>query len=153
MAEFFRHVIEFDRRMLALAARYAHWLHRVSLGVLFIWFGLLKPLGHATTTSILAQAVYWGDPQTMVLLLGWWEVAIGVCLIFRPLVRLAIALLVLRLPGILLAFVLQPDACFYSFPFAPTPEGQYLIKDLVIFFASLAIVGMVHGEQRPGHYH
>ena len=89
----------------------------------------------------------------MVLVLGWWEVAIGVCLIVRPLVRIAVLLLVIRLPGVLLAFVLKTDVCFYSFPFAPTPEGQYLIKDLVIFIATLAIVGAVHDERRPGHYH
>lgn len=79
--------------------------------------------------------------------------AIGLCLIIRPLVRLAILLLVIRLPGIILAFVLKSDVCFYSFPFAPTPEGQYLIKDLVIFIATLAIAGSLRAEQKPGHYH
>lgn len=143
----------FDQWLIALFLRYAHWLHRVSLGILFIWFGMLKPLGHKTTTSILAHAVYWGDPESIVLLLGWWEVAIGVCLLIRPLVRLAILLLVIRLPGIILAFVLKTDVCFYSFPFAPTPEGQYLIKDLVIFIATLAIAGSLRDERKPGHFH
>ncbi|MDX1512483.1 MAG: hypothetical protein R3174_01960 [Gammaproteobacteria bacterium] len=142
-----------DQWMISLFLRYAHWLHRVSLGMLFIWFGLMKPLGHKTTTSILAHAVYWGDPDTMVLILGWWEVAIGVCLLIRPLVRLALILLVIRLPGIILAFILKTDVCFYSIPFAPTPEGQYLIKDLVIFIATLAIAGSLRDEQKQGHYH
>lgn len=153
MSGFLVRLERFNQSVIGLFRRYAHWLHRMSLGVLFIWFGLLKPLGHKTTTSILAHVVYWGDPATMVLVLGWWEVAIGVCLIVRPLVRIAVLLLVIRLPGVLLAFVLKTDVCFYSFPFAPTPEGQYLIKDLVIFIATLAIVGAVHDERRPGHYH
>lgn len=144
---------EFDKWLISLFLRYAHWLHRVSLGGLFIWFGLLKPLGHKTTTSILAHSVYWGDPESIVLILGWWEVAIGLCLIIRPLVRVAILLLVIRLPGIILAFVLKSEVCFYSFPFAPTPEGQYLIKDLVIFIATLAIAGSLRDERKPGHYH
>ncbi len=143
----------FDYWVMSLFLRYAHWLHRVSLGLLFVWFGLLKPLGHKTTTSILAHSVFWGNPEMVVLWLGWWEVAIGVCLIFRPLVRVALVLLVIRLPGIVLALALQPDVCFYSFPFAPTPEGQYLIKDLVIFIATLAIAGLLRDERRPGHYH
>lgn len=146
-------VREFDQWLTALFLRYANWLHRVSLGVLFIWFGLLKPLGHKTTTSILAHTVYWGDPETIVLILGWWEVAIGVCLLIRPLVRIAVLLLVIRLPGVILAFVLKPEVCFFSFPFAPTPEGQYLIKDLVIFIATLAIVGSTRLPDKPGHYH
>ncbi|MDH3316613.1 MAG: hypothetical protein OER43_12730 [Gammaproteobacteria bacterium] len=146
-------VRQFDQWLIALFVRYAHFVHRISLGTLFIWFGLLKPLGHKTTTSILAHSIYWGDPDTIVAILGWWEVAIGVCLIIRPLVRVAILLLVIRLPGVILAFILKPDVCFYSFPFAPTPEGQYLIKDLVIFIATLAIAGGLRYEKRPGHLH
>ena len=153
MKDFIEQLIQFDRWLIALFLRYAHWVHRVSLGTLFIWFGLLKPLGHKTTSSILAHTVYWGDPETIVLILGWWEVAIGVCLIIRPLVRVAIFLLVLRLPGVILAFILKAEVCFYSFPFAPTPEGQYLIKDLVVFFATLAIAGGLRQEKVPGHFH
>lgn len=148
-AELFGRLREFDRYVLMLLRHYSHWLHRISLGLLFVWFGLLKPLGHETTTSILAQTVYWGDPETVLLILGWSEVAIGVCLMVRPLIRLAVFLLVLRLPGVILAFILLPEVCFYSFPFAPTPEGQYLIKDLVIFFATLAIVGGLQEERSP----
>lgn len=144
---------KFDQWLITLFLRYAHWLHRNSLGVLFIWFGLLKPLGHKTTTSILAHTVYWGDPDIVVLALGWWEVAIGVCLLIRPLVRVAILLLVIRLPGVILAFILKPEVCFYSFPFAPTPEGQYLIKDLVVFIATLAIAGGLRDDRRPGQFH
>jgi uncharacterized membrane protein YkgB len=142
-----------DQRLLAVFIRYGHLLHRFSLGLLFIWFGLLKPLGHKTTTSILAHTIYFGEPEVTVLVLGWWEVAIGVCLLIRPLVRIAILLLVLRLPGVILAFILKPDVCFFSFPFAPTPEGQYLIKDLVIFIAALAIMGAMHDPDRSAHKH
>ncbi len=144
---------KFDQWLIALFLRYAHWLHRNSLGILFIWFGLLKPLGHKTTTSILAHTVYWGDPDIVVLVLGWWEVAIGVCLLIRPLVRIAILLMVIRLPGVILAFILKPEVTFYSFPFAPTPEGQYLIKDLVIFIATLAIASGLRDEKRAGQFH
>ena len=146
-------VKKFDRWLIALFLRYAHRLHRISLGVLFIWFGLLKPLGHKTTTSILAHTIYWGEPESIVVILGWWEVAIGVCLLVRPFVRVAVLLLTIRLPGVILAFVLKPEVCFFSFPFAPTPEGQYLIKDLVIFIATLAIVGSTRLPDRPDQHH
>ena len=142
-----------DELILDFLHRYGHWIHRVSLGALFIWFGLLKPLGHKTTSSILAHTIYWGDPDTMVLILGWWEVAIGVCIIIRPLLRIAILLLTIRLPGIILAFILKTEVCFYNFPFAPTPEGQFLIKDLAIFFAALAIAGSLSNKAPPGQHH
>jgi uncharacterized membrane protein YkgB len=82
----------------------------------------------------------------MVLILGWWEVAIGLSMWYRPFVRVALVLLLLRIPGTLLAFLLQPDLTFVSFPFVPTPEGQYLIKDLVLFFAAMAIGGSIRHE-------
>lgn len=127
-------------------------LHRISLGFLFIWFGLLKPFGVSTTTSILAPTVYWMSPEVAVPLLGWWEVAIGVALILPGFNRLALLLLFLRLPGTLLAFLIFPETCWVDFPFAPTPEGQYLIKDFVLFFATLAIAVPGHGaaaEEQP----
>jgi hypothetical protein len=77
MARIARKIRAVDRRIVAVFGRYGHMLHRVSLGILFVWFGLLKPFGHKTTTSLLAHTVYWGDPETVVPLLGWWEVAIG----------------------------------------------------------------------------
>ena len=144
---------QIDATLIRLFQRYGHRAHRVSLGALYVWFGLLKPLGHKTTTSLLAHTIYWGDPETMVLVLGWWEVLIGVCLMVRPLIRVAVFLLALRLPGILLAFVLEPEILFVTFPFAPTPEGQYLIKDLTLFLASLAIASFLEEESSSNHYH
>lgn len=124
-------------------------LHRVSLGILFIWFGLLKPFGLSTTTSILGHTVYWMSPEVVVPLLGWWEVAIGVALILPGLARLALLLVVIRLPGTMLALIIFPEVCFVDFPLAPTPEGQYLIKDLALFFATLAIA-VPEGEKAAG---
>ena len=142
-----------DLWIVAVFHRYGHVLHRVSLGGLFLWFGLLKPFGQKTTTSLLAHTVYWGEPDVVVPLLGWWEVAIGLCLIYRPFVRMALFLLAIRLPGTLLAFVLLPEVCFLQVPFVPTPEGQYLIKDVVILFAAIAIGGSVREESTPHRYH
>ncbi|MEQ8762866.1 MAG: hypothetical protein RL885_02995 [Planctomycetota bacterium] len=132
-----------DAAIARLFQRHAHFWHRQSLGVLFLWFGLLKPFGHDTTTSIVAHTIYWGSSEVWVQVLGWWEVTIGLCLIYRPLVRVALLLLLIRLPGILLAFAYHPQVCFEAFPFAPTPEGQYLIKDLAIFVATASIAGSV----------
>lgn len=130
-----------DHRVARRIDRTAHRAHRIAIGVLFIWFGLLKPFGLKTTTSMLAETIYIGSPDIMVPVLGWWEVAIGFCLIVPHLVRVAVLLLLLRLPGIVLAFIISPEVCFVHFPLAPTPQGQYLLKDMVIFLATLAIAG------------
>jgi uncharacterized membrane protein YphA (DoxX/SURF4 family) len=148
-----RFIQKVDRYLNEHLRKYGHLIHRVSLGLLFVWFGLLKPLGHDTTTSLLAHTVFIGEPDVMVLFLGWWEVLIGVCLVFRPLVRISILLLLLRLPGIIIAFIVKSDVCFVNFPFAPTPEGQYLIKDMVIFLATLAIAGTLSNKHSRHIYH
>jgi uncharacterized membrane protein YkgB len=135
-----------DDRILGFLEHYGHRLHRRSLGLLFVWLGLLKPMGHETATSLLAHTIYWGSPETMVLVLGWWEVAIGVAMLHRSFVRVALFLLLLRIPGTILAFVLLPDVTFIHFPLVPTPEGQYLLKDLVLFFAAMAIGGSLRHE-------
>lgn len=137
---------ELDDKIVAWLDRYGHRLHRLSLGGLFVWLGLLKPMGHETATSLLAHTVYFGSPDVMVLILGWWEVTIGLTMLYRPFVRIALFLLLLRIPGTLLAFILMPDITFIHFPLVPTPEGQYLIKDVVLFFAAMAIGGTIRHE-------
>jgi len=132
---------------------YGHVAHRVSLAGLFIWFGLLKPIGFKTTTSLLAHTIYVGSPEVMVPILGWWEVAIGVCLLYRPLIRLGLLLLLIRLPATMLAFFILPDVCFSDNLLVPTPEGQYLVKDLVLFTAAMIIGGTVREEQAPRIFH
>jgi len=122
---------------------------RISLGLIFIWFGALKPLGLSPATDLVTRTVYWVDPSWFVPLLGWWEVAIGLCLLIRPLVRLAILLLVLQMPGTFLPLVLLPDVCWRHAPYAPTIEGQYIIKNLVLICAALVVGGTARESSRP----
>lgn len=136
----------FDRRIGQWMQTYGHITHRLALAFLFLWFGLLKTYGHKTATSLLAHTVYWGSPGVMVPVLGWWEVAIGLCLLFRRLIRIGLLLLVIRLLGTLLAFFLLPEVCFNGSVLVPTPEGQYLVKDLVLFTAAMIIGGTVRRE-------
>ena len=140
----------FDRRIAEWMERYGHRIHRYSMGVFFVWVGLLKQAGVETTTSLLAHTVYWGSPDLVVPLLGVWECVIGICLLFPKLIRLALLLLLVRLPATFLALVLLPDVCFVHLPFAPTPEGQYLIKDMLLFSAAIVIGGTVRSKRQAG---
>src|SRR5688500_822521 len=74
-------------------------LLRFSLALLFIWFGALKTLGASPANDLVSRTIYWLPPQVFLPILGWWEVAIGVCLVFRPLLRLGLLLLFLQMPG------------------------------------------------------
>jgi len=139
-----------DRRISGWMRSHGAMLLRASLAVVFIWFGLLKPLGASPANEIVARTVYWVDPDWFIPFLGWWEVAIGVGLLVRPLIRLAILLLFLQMPGTLLPLLLLPEVCFTHVPWAPTLEGQYIIKNLVLISAAIVVGGTVRENSRGG---
>lgn len=132
-----------DARIAGWMAAHGTLFLRISLGVIFFWFGLLKPLRASPASDMVARTVYWVDPAWFVPFLGWWEVAIGIGLLVRPLNRIAILLLFLQMPGTFLPLVLLPDVCFTHVPWAPTLEGQYIIKNLVLISAAIVVGGTV----------
>lgn len=131
-----------DRSIAAWMRRFGPLLARVSLAIVFIWFGALKPFGLSSADELVRRTVYWVDPDWFLPLLGWWEVAIGLCMLVRPLVRVAIFLLLLQMPGTFLPLVLLPETCWQQ-PFVPTLEGQYIIKNLVLISAAIVAGGSV----------
>lgn len=126
-------------------------LLRWSVGVVFIWFGALKTVGMSPAQELVARTVYWFPPEVFIPILGWWEVAIGLGLLIRPLARLAIALLFLQMPGTFLPLVLLPDICFTSIPLGLTIEGQYIVKNLVLISSAIVVGGTLRdppGQRR-----
>ena len=71
---------------------------RYSLGLIYIWFGILKPFGLSPAQELVENTVYWFDnPKTFVPILGWWEVVIGLTMCIKPLIRVSIFLLFIML--------------------------------------------------------
>ena len=136
-----------DRRIAATMAQWGPPLLRISMGIVFIWFGILKPLGMSPAQALVERTVYWFDPKIFVPFLGWWEVAIGVGLLIRPLIRLAILLLFLQIPGTALPLFLLPEVCFTHVPYGLTLEGQYIVKNLVLISAALVVGGTVRRHE------
>jgi uncharacterized membrane protein YkgB len=112
---------------------------RYSLAIIFIWFGALKPFGNSPANDLIAKTVYWFDPNIFIPILGYWEILIGICLIYTPLTRVGLFLLALQMPGTFLPLILRPEICFTNFPFDLTLEGQYIIKNLVLIGAALVV--------------
>lgn len=132
---------EIDHRITSFMDKYGILLLRVSLAIIFIWFGILKPLGLSPAEELVKNTVYWFPPEYFVPILGWWEVLIGVFILIRPLIRLSLILLFLQMPGTFLPLVLLPEVCFTEFPYGLTLEGQYIIKNLVLISAALVVGG------------
>jgi uncharacterized membrane protein YkgB len=130
------HLEKYDRAISAWMALHGRRFLRFALALIFIWFGALKPFFASPANDLVKRTVYWISPDIFLPVLGWWEVAIGVCFLFRPLLRLGLLLLALQLPGTFLPLVLLPEVCFQHFPWAPTMEGQYILKNLLIIGAA-----------------
>ncbi|AZQ13402.1 DoxX family protein [Halorubrum sp. PV6] len=119
---------------------------RVALGIVFVWFGGLKVIGGSPAADLVAATVYVVPAEVFVPILGVWEVLIGLCLLYRPLIRVGILLLFLQMPGTFLPMVLLPEVVFVTFPFELTVEGQYIVKNLVIIGAALVVGGTVRED-------
>ncbi|MCH9023738.1 MAG: hypothetical protein IH931_00230 [candidate division Zixibacteria bacterium] len=140
-----------DQHIASWMYKYGMLVLRISLAVVFIWFGALKPLGISPAEELVKRTVYWLPPELFLPILGFWEVAIGVCLLYRPFIRAAILLLFLQMPGTMLPLILLPDVCFTKFPFGLTLEGQYIIKNLILISAGLVIGGTVRLRNDKSH--
>ena len=138
-----RNIKSFDDLDLFVTEFMSKWgvtLLRYSLGVIYIWFGALKPLGLSPAQELVENTVYWFEnPKTFVPILGIWEVVIGITMIIKPLIRVSIILLFIQMPGTFLPLVLFPEVCFTSFPLGLTLEGQYIVKNLIIISAALVV--------------
>jgi uncharacterized membrane protein YkgB len=134
--------------------RTAGVLLRLSLAVVFLWFALLKLFDLCPLSGFIARSVPFLPAGTFLVVLGCWEAAIGICLLVPSLVRWGLALLFLHLPGTVLPFFVIPSECFLRFPFALTLEGQYVVKNLVLASAALAVAAryrpVVVRRARPG---
>ena len=121
---------------------------RISLAIVFIWFGALKPLGISPAEGLVRRTVYWMDPDIFIPFLGIWEVLIGLFMLFKPTIRASIFLLYLQMPGTMLPLILLPDVCYTTFPYGLTLEGQYIIKNLILISAGLVIGGTVRTKSK-----
>ncbi len=132
----------------AIAQRMRKWgipAVRISFAIIFFWFGILKPFGLSAATDLLKSTVAWlpfGEPDTWLVLIGWWEVVIGITFLFRKTTRIAIALLFLQMLGTFMPLVFLPEVTFQNGNYLlPTLEGQYIIKNVMIISAALVLGG------------
>lgn len=139
---------EIDLKISSFMDRWGILAVRISFGIIFIWFGILKPLGISAAEPLVIATVPWlpfFGAQTWVAIIGWWEVIIGVTFLFEKTTRIAIGLLALQMVGTFMPLVVLPEVAFQvgKIPYGPTMEGQYIIKNLMIISAALVVGGTV----------
>lgn len=140
-----------DRALTRWMVRNGVTMLRLSLGLVFLWFGFLKFFPnvippeeiavrtiHKLSSGIIPDSV-------AVAMLATLESAIGIGLIAGKFLRFVLFLLFAQMLGTLTPLFLFPSEAFSHFPYAPTMLGQYVIKNIVFLSAALVIGATVRG--------
>lgn len=125
-------------------------LLRVSLGVVFVWFGGLKLTGTTPVADLVAGTVPWLERETFVLGLGFVEVLLGLALVLGWRLRLVAPLVIAHLCGTFLTLVMQPKLAFQTGnPLLLTMTGEFVVKNLVLITAALVVLAAETPVVRP----
>ena len=150
-----------DVRITETLARLGVPVLRIGLGIVFLWFGVLKFFPGASPAEALAartiETLSGGlvHPAVSLPILATWESLIGLGLLTGRFLRATLLLLAVQMLGTLTPLLLFPADTFTIFPFAPTLEGQYIIKNVVLVGAAMVVGATVRGgrldpEPEPG---
>lgn len=140
-----------DRRLTRWLARNGITLLRISVAIIYLWFGVLKffpgmsPAQDLAARTIGVLSFGLVSPTTAVLMLATLETAIGLGLLVGRGLRIVLLLMLAQMAGTISPMLLFPSETFTWAPFAPTLEGQYIIKNLVLIGAALVIGATVRG--------
>lgn len=146
----------FETRALDWLGRHCLLWLRVSLGLVFLGFGILKFVPGLSPAQDLVgltvEALTFGLVPGAVglVLVAAMETAIGFSLISGWHLRAGLVLLGMAMVGILSPVVLFPDRLFAGPLSAPTLEGQYVLKDLVLLAAALVVAVTEFGRRQVG---
>lgn len=118
---------------------------RLTVGAVFLGFGILKLFPNVSpaqdlaqrTTDLLTFGVVPGG--LAIVAIATLESFIGICFLAGRWMRLAVWLLALEFVGILSPIMLLSGRLFSGPHGAPTLEGQYVLKDIVLVAAGMVI--------------
>lgn len=142
-----------DVKLTRWLAHHGLTLLRLSVGVVFLWFGALKffpglsPAEDLATRTINMMTFGTVPAVVSLPLLAAWEVLIGLGFLSGRFMRATILLLVGQMAGTVTPLFFFPHETFSAFPVAPTLEGQYIIKNIVLISAGLVLGAGVRGGQ------
>ena len=129
-----------EQRVVAVLRRVAPTLLRVSLGLVFVWFGALKVANLTPVGDLVAGTLPFVDPvgSFRCSALWRWPWASACCWAGRS--PLVCAVLVAHLCGTFLVLVMQPELAFQNGnPLLLTTIGEFVVKNVVLISAALVL--------------
>lgn len=149
-------VHRFDENAVGLARRLGVPALRFTLGVVFLWFGLLKIVGASPVAELVGDMVPVIPDRAAVTVVGIVEVVVGVGLFTRWAMRVTLGLFFAQMLGTFLVLAAQPDRSFVGGnPFRLTVLGEFVVKNLVLLTAGVVVaaanIPRSHPEEGLGH--
>lgn len=128
---------------------------RMSLGLVFVWFGALKVMGTSPVAGLVSATVPWANPGMVVPTLGTVEIVLGLALLAGQPRRLALLAVAAHLTGTFLTFIQAPSLVISGGnPLLLTESGEFVLKNLVLICAALALLSQTSRRQpaKPGRW-
>ena len=141
---------DIQSHLLAFVNRRGITLLRVSLGLVYFWFGTLKFFDGQSPAELLAgktlHTLSLGmlSPATALPLLATWEALLGLSFLLGTFPRATTAAALAHLGGTVTPLFFFPGEVFIHVPYAPTMLGQYIIKNLILAAAILVVGAAAH---------
>jgi len=119
---------------------------RIALGLVYLHFGILKffpdlsPAEMLASQTIMRLSWSWLDARTAILALAIAETMIGLAFLSNIAPRWLAVVFLGHMVGTFSPLFILPELTFKVAPFAPTLEGQYILKNLVFVAAAWTIL-------------
>ena len=143
-----KRILIVENRLYDWMDRHACLLARLSLAVVYGWFGALKLAGMSPAEPLIHGLEPWLPIPNFPMVLAFWEVTIAACFLVPKWNRVGLLLMALHLPGTLLPFLLTPESVFTAAPYGLTLEGQYIVKNLLLMVGAMILGGSLARKQR-----
>lgn len=115
-------------------------LLRVSLGLVYVWFGALKLTPDSPVAQLVAGTVPFLPAHLFVPALGVFEMALGLGLLVGKRLGIVAFLVLAHLAGTFLVLVIQPQLAFqHGNPLELTMTGEFVMKNIVLMSAGLVL--------------
>jgi uncharacterized membrane protein YkgB len=139
-----RRLEAYDQTIRRLLGRASPMLLRISLGIVFVWFGALKVAGASAVGGLVAATVPFVDSAWFVPALGVVEILIGVAFATGLLLRVVLPVFAAHMAGTFLVLIALPDVAFEGGnPLMLTAVGEFVVKNLVLLSAGLVVASRV----------
>ncbi|MFP4288818.1 MAG: DoxX family protein [Bacteroidales bacterium] len=145
-------IAKLENEILNWMAKNGITLLRISIGIIFLWFGFQKFFPGISSAEDIAtrtiDVISLGvvkSPFSMPIL-ATWETLIGLGFLTGKFMRATFILMILQMAGTLFPLLVFPQETFHFPPFVPSLEGQYILKNIIIITGAMVILAHSRGK-------